>query len=215
MNTPSSGAETLRRSRLQMILVGILFFMPFILAWLLYFQFPQLQPVGRLNRGELVDPARPLPQLDLRNSQNEPVPAQLFKGKWTIVQLGSAQCDAGCEKHLYMSRQVRTRLDRDARRVQRVYVAPDVAALVAVQTRLAAQHPDLIWVADAGAAGSRFADFLHPSSANALYIVDPLGNWMMLYAGLEAYPDFQQSTRYMQDIYTDLKRLLRLSQIDS
>ncbi len=214
MNASNPAAASLRRNRTQMVLIGILFFVPMLMAYVVFFFFPEWVPTHRLNRGELVDPARPLPTLSLQVLPGDDATIALFKGKWTLLQLGGANCDAGCEKHLYMSRQLRTRMNRDARRIQRVYVAPDLIALKAVHDRLASQHPDLAWRADAGAPGQRLSDFLQPKDPNALYVIDPLGNWMMLYPGVADYDDFQQSTRQMEDEYKDLKKLLMLSQVD-
>jgi cytochrome oxidase Cu insertion factor (SCO1/SenC/PrrC family) len=201
----------LRRNRRQMLLIGILFLGPFVLAWLLYFNFPQLQPEGRLNRGQLINPAQPLATLTLTTMQNTPADLALLKGKWTLVQLGAERCDELCAKHLYMTRQVRTRLGRDRSRVQRVYVAPDATALASVHDALAGEQPDLVWTADAGAAGQRLADFLHPQDANAIYLFDPLGNWVMVHPGVG---DPKQFDPYMAALYADLKQLLKLSQID-
>lgn len=214
MNAPNPAAATLRRNRTQMILIGILFFVPMLSAYVVFFFFPQWVPTHRLNRGQLVDPARPLPALNLQALPGDDLSLPLFKGKWTLLQLGGIACDAGCEKHLYMSRQLRTRLNRDARRIQRVYVAPDLAAMATVHDRLASQHPDLAWRADAGAPGQRLADFLQPQDPNALYLIDPLGNWMMLYPGVANFDNYDKTTHQMEDEYKDLQKLLKLSQVD-
>jgi hypothetical protein len=214
MNTSNPAAATLRRNRTQMVLIAILFFVPILMSYVVFFFFPQWVPTHRLNRGQLVEPARAMPMLSLQALPSDDATPELFKGKWTLLQLGGASCDAGCEKHLYMSRQLRTRLNRDARRIQRVYVAPDLAALTALHDRLASQHPDLAWRADTGAPGQRLSDFLQPQDPNALYLVDPRGFWMMLYPGLADFDDYQKSTKQMEDEYKDMQKLLKLSQVD-
>lgn len=214
MNDPNPATATLRRNRTQMLLIATLFVLPMMCAYIVFFFFPQWIPAHRLNRGQLVDPARAVPALNLQSLPGDDATLELFKGKWTLLQLGAANCDAGCEKHLYMSRQLRTRLNRDARRIQRVYVAPDLAALGPVHDRLASQHPDLAWRADAGAPGQRLADFLQPQDPDALYLIDPRGFWMMVYPGVADFDNYDKTTRQMEDEYKDLQKLLKLSQVD-
>jgi hypothetical protein len=211
MTATSPPFATLRRSRWQLLLIGLLFLGPFVLAWLLYFHAPQLQPEARLNRGQLINPARPLGALTLTTPQKAPADAALLKGKWSLVQLGAERCDELCAKHLHMTRQVRTRLGRDRDRVQRLYVAPDAVALAAVRDALQEEQADVLWVADAGTPGRRLADFLQARDADAVYLFDPLGNWVMVYPGV-GHPE--QFNGYMADLYTDLKQLLTLSQVD-
>src|ERR671913_298339 len=51
-----------RRSRTQAwLLVGV-FFAPLLLAFLLYYSGTHWRPSGRTNRGELIQPPRPLPR---------------------------------------------------------------------------------------------------------------------------------------------------------
>lgn len=182
-----------RESRQRRILIGValMFFAPLGVAFLLYYG-NAWRPGGRVNHGELIQPPRPLPDAGL------PAPYSL-QHKWTLlyVQLGS--CDELCLKRLYDTRQVRTALDRDMDRVQRILIAEpgccDMQALRKV-------HPDLISVSR-GAALEPLLDLLPSPDSHRVYLVDPLGNLMMFYAaGSEA-----------KGMLEDMKRLLRLSQI--
>jgi cytochrome oxidase Cu insertion factor (SCO1/SenC/PrrC family) len=191
-----------KRSRRLFLGLALLFFAPIAIAFALYFLFPQLAPAGKLNHGLLVDPARPLPELRFANAQGEL--HDLFLGKWSYVYVGAAQCDDACARTLYDIRQLRTLLNDKRERVQRVYVAPDAAALEQARTRLAADHPDLAMVAplgDSGAVLRRFFGIGQPSTT--LYLVDPHGNWLM------SYPPGSD----LRGVLEDIKRLLRLSQI--
>lgn len=206
MNTPD---PALKSSRRQFLLLLAIFAMPVLAAYAVYFLVPGLRPTGTTNYGELVRPAaRPLPALNLVDADGKPAAADLFKGKWSMVYLAPADCAEACKQRVYHSRQIRTALDRDARRVQRVYVAPDAAALATAKGLFSVEHPDLVLLADSGAPGGRAADFFQPAAADSLLMVDPLGNWFMVYAPRpDANADFK-------GILKDLKKLLKQSQVD-
>jgi hypothetical protein len=199
----------LKSSRRQFLLLLAIFAMPVLAAYAVYFLFPGLRPTGTTNYGELVQPAaRPLPALHLVDADGKPADAGLFRNKWSMVYLAPADCAEACRQRVHHSRQIRTGLDRDARRVQRVYIAPDAVALAAARTLFATEHPDLVLLADAGAPGSRAADFFQGAPADALLMVDPLGNWFMV------YPPKADPVADFKGILKDLKKLLKQSQVD-
>ncbi len=205
MNAPD---PLLKSSRRQFLLLLAIFAMPVLAAYAVYFLFPGLRPGGTTNYGELVRPARPLPVLNLNDAEGKPADAGLFKGKWSMVYLAPADCAEACRQQVYHSRQIRTALDRNARRLQRIYIAPDAAALAAAKALFGTEHPDMVLLADAGAPGGRAADFFQPAPAEALLMVDPLGNWFMVYAPKpDPVADFK-------GVVKDLKKLLNQSQVD-
>lgn len=195
--------------RAQVYLLMLLFFGPLIVAGLLYFVFPQWLPQARTNYGELIDPARPAPDdLKLVDSHGATVGIDALHTRWTYLYLGGDTCDRACEDKLYQFRQIRTRLNDKRTRVQRIYLAPDAAALPALQQQLGTVHPDLkFYAAVTGSAG--LADFLQaPGTAagapQVVYLFDPHGNWLM------DYPAAAESS----GIFGDIKKLLANSQID-
>lgn len=197
------------RNRKQFLLLLAIFLMPLLAAYAVYFLFPGLRPTGTTNYGQLLPQARPLPALDLRGADGKPAGAGLFKGKWSMVVIGAADCAELCRGQVHLSRQARTALALNARRLQRLYIAPDAQALAAAQSLFPpAEHPDLLLLADAGAAGNRATDFFQPAPADALYLLDPLGNWFMFYP-----PKADQSADF-KGIGKDLKKLLNQSQVD-
>jgi len=206
VNTPA--AVPPKPSRGPFLLLLAIFVAPVVVAYAVYFLFPGLRPTHTTNYGELVDPARPLPALDLRDADGKPAAAGLFKGKWGMVYIGPADCALACQNEVHLSRQVRTSLDRNARRLQRIYIAPDAQALAAARALFATEHPDLLLLADAGAPGSRAADFFQPGAPDALYMVDPLGNWFM------RYPPKADPIADFKGIGKDLKKLMNQSQVD-
>ena len=100
---------------------------------------------------------------------------------------------------LFQIRQVRILLADERTRLQRVYIAPDAAALTALlgAPQFTEVHKDLRAYADLGAPGQRAADFFKPGEADTVYLVDPLGNWMMVYAPDSDYKKMLKDVKYL------------------
>jgi len=191
-----------RRQRRVLIGLAVLFFAPLGLAFYLYYGHGTWHPGGRVNTGELIQPARPLPDLVLPLLASGNTPPHFLKGKWTFLYVIAGPCTEVCRARLYDTRQVRLALDRDMNRVQRVFIADDGCCDARF---LHAQHPDLM-VIRAGAADAPLLALLPGLDARAaprVYLIDPLGNLMMSYA----------SDAKAKGMLEDMKRLLRLSSI--
>ena len=215
-----------RRQRLALIGVALLFIAPLGLAFFAYYGL-HWHPGGRVNHGELINPPLPIPAVSLSpavgapgataaSGAPAPAGANLFKGKWTLLYRGPGLCTATCRTELYDTRQVRIAL-RENDRVQRVFLAEgDCCDMNFLRT----QHPDLITVRatpeaapllallaqessiDASATGQA-GDSAHPGTGDGIFLIDPLGNLMM------RYPPGAPPKGMLED----LKRLLGLSQI--
>ena len=182
--------------RRLLIGLAVLFFAPLGLSFYLYYGHSSLQPGKHVNHGDLIEPPRPLPALALPLLESGMTDPQLLRQKWTLLYAGAGACGEACRIRLYDTRQVRTALDRDMTRVQRVFIAPEGCC---DPQFLHDQHPDLITVRATGAAPLLA---LLPA-ADRVYVVDPLGNLILSYAA-DAPP---------KGLLTDLKRLLKLSHI--
>jgi cytochrome oxidase Cu insertion factor (SCO1/SenC/PrrC family) len=197
-----------RRQRRLLIGLALLFFAPLALAFYLYYGHGTWHPGGRVNAGDLIQPARPLPALSLPLLPAGSTDPNFLKRKWTLLYVASGACADACRTRLYDTRQVRLALDRDMNRVQRVLIAGDGCCDAQF---LREQHPDLITIRADPAAAPLLAllpdherrDGPLTAQAPRVYLIDPLGNLMMVYpAG--ARP---------KGMLEDLKRLLRLSSI--
>jgi hypothetical protein len=197
---------SVRRSRRQMCLLIGVFLAPLLAAFLLYYGGSSAwRPAGRTNHGELIDPARPLPQVELRAPGGAKLDTSAaFRGKWNLVYIGDGRCDARCREALVLMRQTRLALNDDMTRVQRFLL---VAGNCCDQTYLDAEHPGLTVALIDDAAGkallTTFPDGQSAMRHGAIFIVDPLGNLMMSYgAGVP-----------QKGLLEDLKKLLKLSHI--
>jgi hypothetical protein len=187
------------RGRLKMLLVLLVCAAPVVAS---YFTYYVVRPEGRRNFGTLVDPQRPLPVLPAQDLDGAPVDLRSLKGQWLLVSVASGRCDRACEHHLYLQRQLREGLGKERERVDWVWLVND-AAPVRPELKPALQQATVLRVD-----GQQLAQWLQPEAgktlADHLYVVDPLGNWMMRFpAGLEMSS--------APKVRRDLDRLLRAS----
>jgi len=174
---PTLAAAQVRHGRLKMLLVLLVGAAPVIAS---YFTYYVIRPQGRSNHGTLVEPQRPLPDaraLPLADLQGRPVDPASLKGQWLLIAVAGGACDAGCERQLWLQRQLREALGREKERLDRVWLVDDDAApradlLPALQGATVLRAPR-----------EALARWLEPAAGSVLeahfYVVDPLGNWMM------------------------------------
>jgi len=190
-------ADRRRRARLQFALVALAFLGTPLLATLLYAYGDKGHRGVTVNRGALIDPARPIAGAE----------ALGLADAWTLVVHAPEGCTVDCERTLVTLRQVRLTFAKDIVRIRRVLItgAADDGP------RLRATHPDLrvLSAVDAEAFAVALRGALQeqggeapPDHAGRSFLVDPLGNLMMTYA-----PDPAPA-----DVQADLKRLLKNSE---
>lgn len=186
------------------LLLAALFFVPLFAAYMLYFVWPELRPSGTTNYGVLLPKVQAAPALSFTDADGKAQSEESLKHHWSVVYMAGANCDDACVARVIMIRQVRLLLADERPRLKRFYIAPDAAALQAAKAKFGSEQPDLVYLADTAASGKRAADFFKPTDPNALYLIDPLGNWLMVYPSDRA--DYKL-------ILKDIKRLLKLSMI--
>jgi hypothetical protein len=179
--SPGINGDAARRTasgRLKMLLVLAVCAAPVIASYLTYFV---IRPHSRNNYAELITPPRPLPDaLPLATLAGDPVKPGSLHGQWLLVVVADAACDSLCEKHLYLQRQLRETLGREKDRLDKLWLIPDggtprpavLQAISQVQPATVLRVPREAlarWLAPAGG---------HTLEQH-LYIVDPLGQWMM------------------------------------
>jgi len=195
-----------RRGRWTLVLLTLIVALPMLVSFVLYFS--DWRPQGKSRHfGELINPARPLPELALRAVTGEPVPLSALRRHWQLVYVGRSDCDPSCEATLDRIHRVRLAMGKEMRRVEYSFVVVD--GNPAQWKKLADDHPGLrVLAADStvlktlipALAGN---DGRAPQPGDLIYLVDPIGNLVLRYAA-DADPS---------GIRKDLARLLRLSQI--
>ncbi|KQP39728.1 hypothetical protein [Pseudorhodoferax sp. Leaf274] len=170
----SGAVQRTRSGRLKMLLVVLICAAPVVAS---YFTYYVLRPEGRSVFGELIDPQRPLPDLVAQGLDGQPVRLPSLKGQWLLVSVAGGECDAACERNLYLQRQLRESLGKEKDRVDWVWLVND-GVPVREALRPALQSAAVLRVDPAGLAQWLAPAAGQPLSAH-LYIVDPMGNWMM------------------------------------
>jgi hypothetical protein len=203
----AAGAELRARNLRTLTVLAALFLLPLAMAFCTYYG-TGWRPSAHLNHGQLINPARPLPAVALpRISLESGAPGTppgrelAFRGRWSLVYVGGADCDAACREALYVMRQTRLGLNADMTRVERVFLVSHDCCNRAL---LAREHAGLVLLdASAPPQASVLALFPAAGREHTLFVVDPLGNLMMSY---DARDD-------PHGLLEDLKKLLRLSHI--
>ena len=187
------------RGRWKMFAVMVICAAPVLAS---YFTYYVLRPEGRRNFGELIDPQPALPDLIATRLDGQTTNLRALKGQWLLLSASSAACDDACVHNLYLQRQMRESLGKDRDRLDRVWLITDdkpvsaklQEALMGATVLRVPLAPLSAWLKPAS--GTSLADHL--------YVIDPMGNWMMRFP---ARIDLAGAARAKRD----LERLLRAS----
>jgi len=156
------------------------------------------RPAQQMNHGELLE-TRPVPTTVLQELSGRRLPFEALRGKWLLLTVQPAACDARCRLKLYYMRQVRTAQNENMMRIERLWVltgegnpAPE---LLAEQPGLiVARLVDPAWLA---------ALPVRREAGEHIYLIDPLGNLVLRY----------NDESDAKGMLKDLVRLLKVSRI--
>ncbi|MEZ7848972.1 MAG: hypothetical protein QMB17_11420 [Polaromonas sp.] len=187
------------RGRWKMLFILLVCAAPVIASYFMYYV---VRPEGRRNFGELVTPQRPLPAFNVATPSGAVLPVSGLKGQWLLISVAGGACDAECQQHLYFQRQLRESLGREKDRLDWVWLVTDDAPM---PTALAPALKDATVLRVNPADLAQWLEAV-PGQAlvDHLYLVDPLGNWMM------RFPSPMDATGAGK-AKIDLERLLRAS----
>ncbi len=194
-------APARRRSMLSLWILVVMFALPIAASWFFYLN-PELLPEGRTNRGQLIEPPRPVTDLELGTPDGDLLRLSSLQPKWALLTLAQPPCDDRCRETLVNFRQIRKALGENAQRLERLLILlpPGPAALPGPReaeyagTRVAvASAPFLAALSESSGTTEK--------PVNEVFIIDPRGSLMMRY-GADAPP---------KDILTDLERLMKAS----
>jgi cytochrome oxidase Cu insertion factor (SCO1/SenC/PrrC family) len=156
------------------------------------------RPTQHMNHGELLK-TRPVPETTLQELSGRKFSIESLRGKWLLLTVQPAACDARCKLKLYYMRQVRTAQNENMMRIERLWL---VTGDGNPAPELVAEHPGLI-VARLLDAAWLAALPVRREAAEHIYLIDPLGNLVLRYND-ESEP---------QGMLKDLVRLLKVSRI--
>jgi hypothetical protein len=172
---------------------------PVIASYVTYYL---IRPQNQKSYGDLIQPSRPIPSINVLDLDQHSLPLTDLKNQWLLVSVASGACDAACQERLYLQRQILTSLGRERDRLDWVWLISDLAPVPeAIQPGL---KEAVVLRMDRSAIDA----WLQPQSGHDLsehlYLVDPMGEWMMRFP---APIDREHAPR----IKRDLERLLRAS----
>lgn len=184
-----------QHSRLQLLVIALVFLGPLAVAAWLYFQGGSLAPSGRTNHGAVLEPIVNI-GAEMAFIDSDPAAAR----HWVLIYSHAGECADPCRDALYTSRQARLMLGKEMDRVRRVFLHGDSPPDTVF---LAEEHPGLITTGD-----DRLSSLLEnkrpvDNPAGGYFLVDPHGNLVMYFR-----PDMDPA-----DMVDDIKHLLRLSRI--
>jgi len=179
------------RSKVLMLVIAAIAFVPLFIAGLVFFYFPALVPGTTTNQGTLIQPPIQVNDHDLA-----------LRGKWAMLIPVKAECDDACERVLYLSRQVHIALGKDASRIQRVILTAETLS-TDFRDLLAREYSQVTIISLGRDATAILRNVTDPAGDPVVFLMDPNGNVMMYYLS-------SQGGKPMLD---DLKHLLKVSAI--
>lgn len=196
---PGQDASRTISGRWKMIAILLVCAAPVLLS---YFTYYVIRPEGRRNFGELINPQRPLPSMRTEGLDGKAGELRALKDQWLLISVGNAACEQACQQRLYYQRQMRESLGREKDRLDSVWLINDAAT---VDARI---RPGLASTTVLRVPADAVAQWLQPAAGQRLedhiYLVDPLGNWMMRFPATMNADGAAKAKR-------DLDRLLRAS----
>lgn len=185
--------------RFKMLMVLAVCAAPVVASYITYYL---VRPESHKSFGALVQPQRPLPPVEGAALDGKRMLLPALRGQWLLVSVAGGTCDAGCERHLYLQRQLRESLGREKDRLDWVWLVDDAAPVRPAIVPAVAQATVLR--VDA----RQLKQWLEPgpgeSPRDHLYVVDPQGNLMMRFPPETDVPA-------AKNIKRDVDRLLRAS----
>lgn len=194
-----------RRIVMQVVALVVVFALPVALSTGIYFFGDQLTPQETSAMGTLITPARPLPAQTVTDPAGDAGPLADLFGKWTIVFLAREDCSDSCAQRLRDMDKVRQALGEDSHRAQTLLLVDRPAAGEGFGPLREALPRLLVRTGGAQGLSAGLKDIFHADAPpwGRTYIIDPLGNVMMVYpAGTD--PKW---------VLIDLRTLLKASQI--
>jgi len=205
-DTPAEQRQVKRNRTMGLLVLGAVF-VPMLAAYLL-FKSEFAIPKGTVNKGELLLPPQELSELNVVDAEGQPLNLLDAGLKWRLLIPGGAVCAEQCEKTLYLTRQVHTRLGNKAGRVERYYLNFDGALASQTEALFKGEYPHLKTV------HLEKSDFESVISNTSLATVDDIDQryFLMDQEGFIMMSYLPKNTG--NELLADMKRLLKYSYED-
>ena len=175
-------------ARKEFWLLLAMFILPIAFGTLFFYANPNYFSESTVNYGELIRPVIATEENDIEIDGDASL-----QGIWTMVYV-SSRCDDACEKAVEDMKTIRTLMNDDMRRIQRMIIIEDNSTPIS-------NNEGLI---KARATSKKLTQSLKKYTENAIYLIDPIGNIMLYY---------EPQNIDIRLVIKDLKRLFKYSRI--
>jgi len=165
-----------------------IFILPIAIGTLFFYLNPTYFSQNTVNYGELIRPVITTEKTDIEFEDDA-----TLSGFWSLVYV-SKGCDSICEKAVTDIKTIRTLINMDMRRIQRVLITEEGSLPMGNDENL------LLAKVTNEKLAARLAEF----PENSIFLIDPIGNFMLYYNSKDIKIKF---------VLKDLKRLLKYSRI--
>ena len=165
-----------------------IFLLPIGLGTLFFYLNPAYFSQNTVNYGELISPVIVTEKADI-----EIMGDSTLDGVWTLAYVTDS-CDSLCDKAVEDIKTVRTLINMDMRRIQRMLISKDGSTP-------SQEDEGLIY---ASINNDELSSELESFPKNSIFLIDPIGNFMLFYNPTDINIKF---------VIKDLKRLLKYSRI--
>ena len=165
-----------------------IFLLPIVLGTLFFYLNPSYFSQNTVNYGELITPVIVTEKSDLEIKGDASL-----QGVWTLAYV-TKSCDALCDQAVADVKTIRTLINMDMRRIQRMLISEDGSVP-------SSEDKNLIL---ASITNDKLSNQLASFPENSIFLIDPIGNFMLYYDPKEINIKF---------VLKDLKRLLKYSRI--
>ena len=165
-----------------------MFLLPIAFGTLFFYANPNYFSESTVNYGELIRPVITTDDNDIEIDGDASL-----EGIWTMVYV-SSRCDDACEKAVEDMKTIRTLMNADMRRIQRMIIIGDGSTPTSNDESLI----------KARATSKKLTENLKKYTENAIYLIDPIGNIMLYY---------EPQNIDIRLVIKDLKRLFKYSRI--
>ena len=166
----------------------LIFILPVGLGTLFFYLNPSYFSQNTVNYGELIRPV-----IVTEKSDIEVIGDDSLEGVWTLVYVTDS-CDLLCDEAIEDINTIRTLINMDMRRIQRMLVAKDGSM----------PQKDDESLIHASISNEELSSELGVYPKNSIFLIDPIGNFMLYYNPTDLNIKF---------VIKDLKRLLKYSRI--
>ena len=165
-----------------------MFILPIAFGTLFFYANPNYFSESTVNYGDLVRPIIATDEGDIEIDGGASL-----QGIWTMVYV-SSRCDDVCEKAVVDMKTIRTLMNADMRRIQRMIIiennsTPTVNDETLIKAKITSE---------------KLTKSLKKYAENAIYLIDPIGNIMLYY---------EPQNIDIRLVIKDLKRLFKYSRI--